>query len=700
MTSTTYSNESSKGHDRQVARKRISTLPIDEHQEHLLYLLEKNDILIVVGDTGSGKSTRIPQILYESGLYNQHVQRGSSSAANQDHNPSFQQICITQPRKVAAIQLAQRISQNLNSLIGKTVGYTIRFKDVSDNDETMIKFVTEGLLIREMIVDPLLSKYSVIMVDEVHERNLHCDILLGLLRCLMKKRTDLKLIICSATLNIGQIKKFYTYSQDASTRQKNADVLMVHGRRYPIRIYHRDIPVPDYVEATVNTVIDIHEMNRLASGKILAFLTGQDEVELVCTRLREYSRSSSSRLELKKLIVLPLYASLKAEEIERVFEDAGKNVRVCIISTNVAETSLTVDGIAFVVDCGFTKLKQYNHSTGMDSLTKVPISKSSAKQRAGRAGRTREGTVYRLYSEQDYNNLPDDTVPEIQRTSMVEPIMLLMSLGIRNPIAFPLISPMPRESVITALELLHSLGALDDTGQLTRDGELMSQLNMDPKMAKMLIESPKFNCSKEICKISAMLQVKEIFSKPSNVSNSTLWSNEYLTKVCVSEGDLLSYLNILNGFLAADRSKRWAERRYLKHQALLNAVEITIKLESYLKKFKIKLVSSDKLESIQKCITLGLFCNAAYLHPNGDYKSVRGEHTLYIHPTSTFSEIIEQPKMVLFCEMLNTTKPYMRHLMAIDQNWLLEAAPHYYAFATELEMMRLNASCPTTSRLT
>lgn len=662
-----YSNKSSK-----------LELPIDKHQKSILYLLEKHRVLIVVGETGSGKSTRIPQILFSSGCYNENKQKDESTSTTKEKMV----ICITQPRRIAAIQLARRVSENLNCNLGSTVGYAVRFKDVTDSEQTMIKFMTDGLLLKEILFDPLLSKYSVIMVDEVHERNLNTDLLLGCLKCIMMKRKDLKIIVCSATMNVDSMTKFFTYNHSQVCSEpdtfKRPAVLCVQGKSYPVKVYYRKEPVPNYMDASVETAINIHENNRLASGKILIFLTGQDEVDYVHERLIDFSRTISSRLDLKKLQVFPLYASLKHEEISKAFESYGRNTRVCIVATNVAETSLTIDDVAFVIDSGFTKIKIYDHKTGMDSLIKVPISKSSAKQRAGRAGRTRSGIVYRLYREEDYDRLDEYTVPDVQKSSLTETVMMLKSLGVSNLQQFPLVSALPEQNLEAAREILYALQAIDEESQLTSSGHIMANFNLDPKLSKILVSLESSNCTLEACRIAAMLQVKEIFVKPGRHASS-LWTNSNLTKICVSEGDLPSYLNIINGFINSNMNSKWAERRSLNHQALLSAVEISSKLESKLKKCGIKITSCNgRVGIVQRSMVSGLFSNAAYLHPCGDYKTVRGDETIYVHPTSVFHEMVERPQNVVFVEILNTTRTYMRHIMSIEQNWLLEAAPHYY----------------------
>lgn len=418
--------------------------PIEQHEKSILYLLEKHRILLIIGETGNGKSSRIPQILYLSGAY--------------------KTICVTQPRKVAAARLANWVSKEINLS--------------SNNDDTdTIKFTTDGQLVREMITNPLLDKYSIIMVDEVHERTLNTDLLLGLLKCVMIKRTDLKLIICSSTMHTDNMVNFFTYNETTSI-EKPA-ILCVPGREFPLKIYYRKKPVPNYLDASVETVINIHESNRLASGKILVFVTGQDEIEYVCSKLKDYSHSSKSRLELRKLVVLPFHASLTQDEVKKVFAEYGRNSRATIVATNAAETSLTIEDVAFVIDCGYTKIKIFNPRTGLEALVRVPISKGSAIQRAGRAGRTRAGAVYRLYPEEEYEQLDDGiNCPEIQRYSLMETVLILKAFGVENLQGFPLVSPMPRENLVAALDALHSLKVIDETGKLIRNREVLAQFNL------------------------------------------------------------------------------------------------------------------------------------------------------------------------------------------------------------------------------
>lgn len=665
----------------QLRNSRQETLPIDQYKRFILYGLEQHQVLLVVGEAGSGKTTRIPQFLISAGIYNDLYQVHDNAATATTTTQRRRQICISQPRRVAAIQLAQRVADDLRCNVGSLVGYAVRFKDATNDKETLIKFITDGLLLREIFSDPLLSKYSVIIIDEAHERNINTDILLGLLKCILLKRKDLRVIICSATLQLDSFIGFFNIDKNSGA------IIQVSGTTHPVDFYYLDKPVANYLDTSVKTAIQIHETARLSSGKILIFLTGQDEVEYVCDKLIEYSQTLSTRLDLKKLCVLPLHATLSPAEIAKVFENYSRNTRVCVVSTNVAETSLTINGIAYVIDCGFAKLKVFDHRSGINSLIRVPISKSSAKQRAGRAGRTRDGKVYRLYTQKQFNQLELNTVPEIQRSCLAETVMLLKSLGVNNLNRFPLVSPIPHNNLVGAYELLHSLKAVDDYGNLTLQGRQMSKFSLDPRLSKLLVSPDTRHCTSELCKIVAMLQVKEVFIK-SNKYCSDIWTNSGLKSICSSEGDLISYLNIYNSFINNQRSQKWAERKNLNYQAILNATEIAVKLENQLNRLGIDILSSGRVELIQKGLVSGLFSNAAYLHPSGEYRTIRGDKNVHIHPTSVLSELVELPKFVIFFEVLNTAKVYMRHITSIEQDWLLDAAPHFYTFATSLEMMR------------
>uniref|UniRef100_A0A672T379 RNA helicase n=1 Tax=Sinocyclocheilus grahami TaxID=75366 RepID=A0A672T379_SINGR len=359
--------------------KQRQRLPVFKHRNNILYLVESFQTVVIVGETGSGKSTQIPQYLLEAGW-----------AAD------GKVIGVTQPRRVAATSVAGRVAEERGAYLGHEVGYSIRFDDCSDPHATRIKFLTDGMLVREMMSDPLLKKYSVIMLDEAHERTLYTDITIGLLKKIQKKRRDLRLIVASATLDAKKFHDFFDLNESGDPNKDTCAILTVEGRTFPVDIFYTVSPVPDYVKATVETVMKIHETED--DGDVLAFLTGQEEVEKVVSMLQEQARTLSRYGMKKHLCVLPMYAGLPYNEQMRVFERMPPTVRKVVVATNIAETSITINGVVFVIDCAFVKLRAYNPRTAIESLIVTPISKASACQRAGRAGRNRAGKCFRLYT--------------------------------------------------------------------------------------------------------------------------------------------------------------------------------------------------------------------------------------------------------------------------------------------------------------
>ena len=627
-------------------------------------------MLIIKGETGSGKSTQIGQYLAEAGW------------VKNDEGQTLT-IGITQPRRVAAVTLAKRVSEEMNCELGNEVGYSIRFDDLYQDGKTLIKYMTEGILIREMMSDPLLKKYSVIMVDEVHERTLYTDIVLGLLKKILRKRLEFRVIISSATIELDLFTKYFT--QDGIS----VDYLFVFGRTYPVEVFYAQEPVADYIKASIDIVIKIHET--LPGGDILVFLTGQEEVERAVKTLLDYAKEIKERTDLKRMYVLPMYSTLPSYDQLKVFEHFSKSVRKVVISTNIAEASVTINGIVYVVDCGFVKLRFYNTKTCTDSLVVVPISKASAEQRAGRAGRTQPGKVFRLFTEHSYQNLKSFMVPEMQRSSMVPVILQLKALGINNIVKFSLISKPPEYNLITGLEILYALEALDHNANLTSPlGLQMAEFPLDAMFAKMLLNSEKMECSEEALTIVSMLQVQNIFQQPSSGQRS-IQARNAKHKFSVEEGDLITYLNVYNGFIKADKVRSWSDRNYLNYKGLLRAVEVRSRLKSILKKCEIKMISAEgDVDKIRKCIVSGFFPNAAYLHPSGVYKTVRGNHELSIHPTSVLYTRPRPPKWLVFVEVLHTTQEFMRDLTAIDSKWLYQLAPHFYDYGTDREIAERN----------
>ncbi|KAF2349992.1 Helicase C-terminal [Trinorchestia longiramus] len=594
-------------------------------------------------------------------------------------------VGVTQPRRVACTCLAERVSEEQDCLLGYLVGYSIRFDDATSPGITKIKFMTEAILVREMMADPLLRQYSVIMVDEVHERNLYTDIILGLLKKILKRRKDLRIIVCSATIDADHMFQFFNSNLTDDKEKDTAAVIQVSGRTYPVDVHYLQECCADYVKEAAVTAAKIHGTQ--PPGDVLVFLTGVEEVE-VCSALTTQHLSSMSRRDgpVADAIVYPLHGSLPASHQLRAFQRAGPEVRKIIVATNIAETSVTIPGVVYVVDCGFVKLRVYSSSptsAGVitDGLSVVAVSQASAVQRAGRAGRTRPGKVYRLFPESEFSGLPVTTPPEMVRTNLSPAVLNLLALGIENMLRFDFPSPPPAKHLIAALDELYALSALDDSVQLTEPvGRRMAEMPLSPHLSKMLLVSENFGCSAEAAVIVALLQVQGIFVTPAGKSQLARVQH---CKFQVEEGDLVTLLNVYTAWQRHDRSKQWCSKHFVSHKALCRAEEIRTRICSLLvkwdvvKKDETEVSSSTSAASIRRCITAGMFMNAAYLHHSGEYRMVRGNTSLAVHPSSVLYTAV-QPKWVVFHEVLHTNRAYMRDLTVIEESWLMELAPHYY----------------------
>ncbi|KAH8871253.1 Pre-mRNA-splicing factor ATP-dependent RNA helicase DHX15 [Schistosoma japonicum] len=402
----------------ELLRKRVK-LPVWEYKENFFQTLSENQVTVLVGETGSGKTTQIPQWCLEwvTGRY-----------------PTKKAVACTQPRRVAAMSVAQRVSEEMDVELGQEVGYSIRFEDCTSS-RTVMKYMTDGMLLREGMSDPLLETYGVILLDEAHERTLATDILMGLLKEITKQRLDLKIVVMSATLDAGKFQDYF----------HKAPLMTVPGRTHPVEIFYTPEPERDYLEAAIRTVIQIHMCEEI-EGDILLFLTGQEEIEEACKRIqREVDGLGPDVGELR---CIPLYSTLPPNLQQRIFEPPppkrsnGAVGRKVVVSTNIAETSLTIDGVVFVIDPGFAKQKVYNPRIRVESLLVTAISKASAQQRAGRAGRTRPGKCFRLYTEKAYTNeMQENTYPEILRSNLGTVVLQLKKLGIDDLVHFDFMDP-------------------------------------------------------------------------------------------------------------------------------------------------------------------------------------------------------------------------------------------------------------------
>ncbi|GFY49079.1 ATP-dependent RNA helicase DHX8 [Trichonephila inaurata madagascariensis] len=629
------------------------SLPIYKLKDDLIKAVADNQILIVIGETGSGKTTQITQYLSEAGF----TARGK--------------IGCTQPRRVAAMSVAKRVAEEFGCRLGQEVGYTIRFEDCISQD-TVIKYLTEGFLLTECLVDPDLKNYAVVMLDEAHERTIHTDVLFGLLKNAVKKRPELKLIVTSATLDAVKFSQYFS----------EAPIFTIPGRTYPVEILYTKEPESDYLDASLITVMQIHLTE--PPGDILLFLTGQEEIDTACEIL--YERMKSLGPEVPELIILPVYSALPTEMQTRIFDPTPPGSRKIVIATNIAETSLTVDGIYYVVDPGFVKQNVYNSKTGMDSLVVTPISQAQAKQRAGRAGRTGPGKCYRLYTERSYRDeMLTTPVPEIQRTNLAHIVLQLKALGINDLLSFDFMDAPPSESVILALEQLHSLSALDDEGLLTRLGRKMTEFPMDPNLSKMLIMSAQLGCSEEILTIVSMLSVQNVFYRP---KDKQVLADQKKAKFNQPEGDHLTLLAVFNSWKNNTFSNAWCYENFVQVRTLKRAQDVRKQLLGIMDRHKLDVVSCGKtITRVQKAICSGFFRNAAKKDPQEGYRTLVDSQVVYIHPSSALFN--RQPEWVVYHELIQTTKEYMREATVIDPKWMVEFAPAFYKFANPTKLSKI-----------
>jgi pre-mRNA-splicing factor ATP-dependent RNA helicase DHX15/PRP43 len=627
------------------------------NRQEFLDMFHSTQILVFVGETGSGKTTQIPQFVLFDDL------------------PHFngKQVACTQPRRVAAMSVAQRVANELDVKLGEEVGYNIRFEDVT-GPKTILKYMTDGMLLREAMHDHDLTRYSCIILDEAHERTLSTDILMGLLKEVALRRPDLKIIIMSATLDA---QKFQRYFNDAP-------LLAVPGRTHPVEIFYTPEPERDYVEAALRTVLQIHAME--PEGDILLFLTGEEEIEDACRKISLEGDEMIREADAGPLKVYPLYGTLPPQQQQRIFEPAppparpgGRPGRKVIVSTNIAETSLTIDGIVYVVDPGFSKQTVYNPRIRVQSLLVSPISKASAQQRAGRAGRTRPGKCFRLYTEAAFKKeLIEQTYPEILRSNLANTVLELKKLGIDDLVHFDLMDPPAPETLMRALEELNYLACLDDDGNLTALGKLASEFPLPPNLGVMLISSPEFYCSNEILSLTALLSVPQIFVRPASARKR---ADQMKALFAHPDGDHLTMLNVYHAFKGPEAQadpKKWCHEHFLSLRALQSADNVRQQLKRIMEKSEVELVSTpftdkDYYTNIRRALVSGFFMQVAKKEGNGKtYKTVKDDQSVLLHPSTVLGVDSE---WVVYNEFVLTTKNYVRTVTAVRPEWLLVCLP-------------------------
>ncbi|KAL6950918.1 hypothetical protein ACO0QE_000200 [Hanseniaspora vineae] len=635
-------------------KKQRESLPVYKMRQDLLDAINGNQFMVIVGETGSGKTTQLTQYLYEEG-----------------YNANGLMIGCTQPRRVAAISVAKRVSEEMECALGGKVGYTVRFDDQTSRD-TKIKYMTDGILQREALLDPLMTKYSVIILDEAHERTVATDVLFSLLKKAALQRPDLKVIVTSATLDS---KKFAEYFM-------NCPVLKIPGKTFPVEVFYSKTPQMDYVEAALDTVMEIH-INE-TRGDILVFLTGQEEIDACCEILFERVKNLEDTLAFK-LIILPVYSALPNEIQSKIFEPTPSDSRKVIFATNIAETSITIDGIHYVVDPGFSKVNTYNPRLGIEQLIVTPISQAQANQRKGRAGRTGPGKCYRLYTESAFlNEMLPSTVPDIKRQNLSNTILLLKAMGISDLLSFEFMDPPPKSAMVYALEELYHLEALDDAGQLTPLGKKMSQFPMEPLLSRTLLASFELNCSEEVLIIISLLSVQNIFYRP---KKNQIEADRKRMTFAHPYGDHLTLLNVYNRWNVVSSTssfarnkvstKKWCEINYLHERHLKKSKDVYDQIKKIVDKLDLQIIScGPNIDNVRKAFVFGFFRNSAKKKSGNSYNTIVDNTEASIHPGSVlFGKSCDY---VIYHSLIMTTTEYMSTVTTIDPKWLYECAPHFF----------------------
>ncbi|KAI0981493.1 hypothetical protein GJ496_000953 [Pomphorhynchus laevis] len=652
-----------------ILKKRMQ-LPVWEYKIALMTSLARNQVVVLVGETGSGKTTQIPQWCVEFAI-------GQQTNPNSESHQSKTRrgVACTQPRRVAAMSVATRVAEEMDVPLGEQVGYSIRFEDCC-SPKTLLKYMTDGMLLREAMSDPLLEAYTVILLDEAHERTLATDILMGLLKEVIKQRTDLKIVVMSATLDAGKFQDYFD----------SAPLLTVPGRTFPVEVFYTPEPERDYLEAAIRTVIQIH-MCEESQGDILLFLTGQEEIDEACKRIQREIENLGP--EVGELRCIPLYSTLPPNLQQRIFEapppprsSNGAIGRKVVVSTNIAETSLTIDGVVYVIDPGFSKQKVYNPRIRVESLLVTAISRASAQQRAGRAGRTRPGKCFRLYTEKAFKmEMQENTYPEILRSNLGSVVLQLKKLGIDDLVHFDFMDPPAPETLMRALELLNYVSALDDEGELTELGSMMAEFPLDPQLAKMVIASCDFSCSNEILSITSMLSVPQCFVRPNDAKKA---ADEAKSRFAHTDGDHLTMLNVFHAFKQNNEDVNWCYENFVNFRSLRSADNVRTQLSRIMDRFKLRRTSTEFTSreyyiNIRKALVSGFFMQAAHLERSGSYLTVKDNQIVHLHPSTVLDH---KPEWVIYHEFVLTTKNYIRTVTDVKPEWLIQIAPQYYDMTT------------------
>lgn len=674
---------------------QVSRLPILSQRQEILRAIDENNVVILVSETGSGKTTQLPQLVLQT-------------------KPKACMV-VTQPRRVAAISVASRVAKERRSRLGDIVGYAVRFDDCSSRVRTRIRYVTDGVLLRESLSKGGLSRYSHIIVDEVHERSINTDVVLSVAkRTLHESQTSrhgrsLKVIVMSATTDAAKLGSFFSRDSDVKVK-----VLVVPGRQFPVSTLYTLSPVQDFVDAAVTAALQIH-VDYPMDGDILVFLPGQDEIHAAITLLSERIRRYMPSSMHNSVAAQPLYAALPpAEQIRAItpFEtEKQRKVRKVVFATNVAETSITIEGIRYVIDTGMAKVRSLLPSSGLQAeiLRLEPVSKAQADQRRGRAGRTGPGLVFRLYTEEQYDAMTSFPVPEILRVDCAGTVLQVIAYdeaaggnGIKY---FPFLDTPPRRILASALETLMSLGAIDDEMKLTGTGQAMCKIPTSPMLARSLLEACRIGCLDDMVHLAAILSVDgTIFVSPILQRDAAKQAHR---RFCAKLGDHLTLVNVYREFTALQGSLRRSEfcnDHFLNYRTLSSAEAISKQLNSLMESSEfltwpishplpnlLDIESATTDDLLQRCITAGFFRNAARKREEDGKYVLLGEQSRFsntslesgvdIHPSSVLStgSARRSPSLIVYNDLVMTSKPYLRTVMTVDQEMLESHSGQYYA---------------------
>lgn len=643
-------------------------LPIFERKDEIKKLIDENQVVVVCGETGSGKSTQLPKICLELGL----GARGM--------------IGHTQPRRIAARSIAQRVADELGVPLGQGVGYKIRFTDET-SESTYVKLMTDGILLAESQTDRFFNRYEVIIVDEAHERSLNVDFLLGMLKRVLRRRRDLKLIITSATIDAERFARHF------ATVKGPAPIVTVSGRTYPIEILYRpvdelkerreearllgegnatqnrtrDLDDEDAFDATLVDAVD--ELARRGKGDMLIFMPTERDIFDTAKLLKGHALPGDDAA--RKTLILPLYARLPSDEQQKIFGKIPH--RKIVIATNVAESSLTVPGIRYVIDTGTARISRYSARSKTQRLPIEPISQASADQRAGRCGRVGPGVCVRLYSERDYLQRPRYTTPEIQRTNLASVILQTKALRLGEVSVFPFIDPPSRASVEDGFKTLYELGAVDDKNELTPIGKTLSRLPLDPRIGRMLLAADKEDALRETLVIAAALEILDPRERPREKQEA---ADEKHEQFLDEDSDFLSYLKLwdfwqgLKEKLSKNQLRKACRENFLSYNRMKEWSEIYVQIQQMVRELGLKQhARRDDYNAIHRSVLTGLLYGVAVKSEVGsEYRSTNSGKFL-VWPGSG---VKKKPEWIVGAERLETSKSYMRTVAKIDPAWIEE----------------------------